>query len=125
MLVRYITQDDVAQSRIATRFIENECSSDSPGVVCGVVLCELVWVLEGVYDQDRKSISTVLEHILKSSQLHVEHSEVIWRVLHAYHHSGVDFSDAYIAELNSMAACKYTVTFDKKACRLKLFKLLS
>ena len=38
VLVRYIAQDDAAQSSRATSFIENECSVAVPGFVGLVVL---------------------------------------------------------------------------------------
>jgi len=49
VLVRYITQDDLDQSSIASEFIEKNCTSDTPGIINQVVLCELVWVLKSAY----------------------------------------------------------------------------
>jgi len=42
VLVRYIAQDDPAQSRRATLFIERECSESNPGFVGLVVMAEVV-----------------------------------------------------------------------------------
>lgn len=33
VLVRYITQDDAIQSKVASDFIEKKCTSDNPGIV--------------------------------------------------------------------------------------------
>ena len=40
VLVRYIAQDDPAQSKRATRLIEHECSAATPGYVSLVALVE-------------------------------------------------------------------------------------
>lgn len=45
VLLRFLTQDDAAQSERATRFLETHCSSASPGFVNVVGLAELVWTL--------------------------------------------------------------------------------
>ena len=44
VIMRYIAQDDAAQSARATRLIEGECSPVAPGFVALVVLVETVWV---------------------------------------------------------------------------------
>ncbi|MEE9117055.1 MAG: PIN domain-containing protein [Calditrichia bacterium] len=45
VLVRYIVQDDIEQSKDATRFIEKRISSSNPGFINQIVMCEVVWVL--------------------------------------------------------------------------------
>jgi predicted nucleic-acid-binding protein len=42
VLVRYIAQDDPAQSARATAFVEKDCSTSSPGFITHVVLVEVV-----------------------------------------------------------------------------------
>ncbi len=118
ILVRYILQDDPRQSQLATDFIENECSVEAPVFINGIVLCELVWVLESAYEYPKKSIANVIEKILRIRQFHIHEPEIAWKALHGYSSSGgADFSDHYIANLNMQYGCDYTVTFDKKAAR--------
>ena len=124
VLVRYLVQDDYAQSVKATNFIEQE-SSDEPHLsISGVVLCELVWVLESAYDYPRISIAKVIEQILKTKQFHIHEPDILWQSLSGYKNDGADFADHYIAYLNHSNGCEYTVTFDKKAAKLKHFKAL-
>lgn len=61
ILVRYIAQDDLAQSRLATRLIETECSAATPGYISLVVLVELVWVSESCYDAGRSDIAQIVQ----------------------------------------------------------------
>lgn len=124
VLVRYIVQDDPAQSKQATYFVETTCSEECPVFITGIVLCELVWVLGGAYEYSRHSIAEVLEKILRIRQFRIYQSEILWNSLHDYQHKNIDFADSYIAHLNASNECEYTVTFDKKAARLKHFKQL-
>lgn len=124
ILVRYLVQDDPGQSKLATNFIE-KCSEENPAFISGIVLCELIWVLETAYDYPKKNIADVLEKILKTRQFKIHHPETLWQALRDYRHETIDFSDSYIAHLNFVNECDYTITFDKKAARLKYFKLLN
>ncbi|TAK74515.1 MAG: PIN domain-containing protein [Gammaproteobacteria bacterium] len=124
VLVRYIVQDDPQQSRQATLFIEETCSDEKTIFITGIIICELVWVLEAAYDYPRQSIAAVIEKILETRQFHIFQSDILWKSLHDYQHLNVDFADSYINHLNVANGCEYTMTFDKKAARLKHFKRL-
>jgi len=124
VLVRYITQDDYSQSAKATHFIEKECSATTPAVINGMVLCELVWVLETAYEYTREEIVPVLEKILKTRQFHINESHILWQAFRNYKNTSVGFSDHYINSVNLHHNCDHTFTFDKKAARLPGFKLL-
>ncbi len=124
VLVRYIVQDDPAQSLKATHFIEKTCSEERSVFISGIVLCELVWVLESAYEYPKKLIADVLETVLMTCQFCIFQPEILWNSLQAYRNQNIDFADSYIAHLNAANECEYTITFDKKAARLKFFKLL-
>ena len=61
VLVRFLVQDDPAQSALAAQLVEGRCHPDSPGLINRIVLCELVWVLESCYRYSRFQIVDVLE----------------------------------------------------------------
>jgi len=124
VIVRYIVQDDPEQSAIATQFIDNLCKDDNVIFISGMMLCELVWVLESTYNYPKESIAEVLEKILRTREFHIHQPEILWNAYHDYKKMNIDFSDSYIAHLNAANECEYTVTFDKKATRLSAFKLL-
>ncbi|HLF66376.1 MAG TPA: type II toxin-antitoxin system VapC family toxin [Gammaproteobacteria bacterium] len=125
VLVRYIVQDDPDQSRIATHFLEKECSVESPAFISGIVLCELVWVLESAYEYSKQEIVSVLECILKVRQFHLHEPDILLRTLQGYAQGQADFADHYIVQLNHYYDCLTTVTFDKKAAKLSFSELLS
>lgn len=124
ILVRYLVQDDPNQSRNATRFIEKECSAENPAFINGIVLCELVWVLETAYNYPRATIVSVIDKILRTRQFFIYQPDIILKSLYGYNNNGADFADHYIAILNAKKGCEFTYTFDKKASKINNFKLL-
>jgi predicted nucleic-acid-binding protein len=116
VLVRYLVQDGLEQARKATRFIENECTPDEPGLINRIVLCELVWVLETAYGYPRESVAIALEKILRTSQLAIEDGPEARAAFRDYQ-DGADFADSLIAAVNRRLGCQRTVTFDRKAGR--------
>ncbi len=121
VLVRYLVEDDAAQTSKAAQLIETRCTADTPGFVNRVVLCELVWVLESAYDYPRATVAAALESLLRTAELEVDAADAAWPALAVYRSSGVDFSDAFIGRLNRNAGCDATATFDKVAARLDDF----
>jgi predicted nucleic-acid-binding protein len=123
VLLRYVVQDDVRQSALATQLIETTLSDDEPGWIASVVLCELVWVLEGPYAYARNAIVATLQRLFEIARFRVEAPAIAWRALDAYK-SGADFSDALIVLGNERDGCAYTATFDRAASKLRQAKLL-
>jgi len=124
VLVRYLVQDDPRQAAAATRFIETQCSDESPCFIGQIVLCELAWVLESNYGQNRAEIAAVTEQLLQVGQLEVMEPDVAWRALDDYKNSNADFPDHLMARINQSQGCETTLTFDKKASRQPAFQLL-
>ena len=124
VLVRYIVQDDPKQSRQAAELMEQRCSSDYPAFISSMVICEMVWVLESAYGYQREDIVKVIEQVLKTREFQIQEPEILWQSLWGYKHKGADFADHYIASINTHHGCEHTLTFDKKAAKVKHFKLL-
>ena len=118
VLVRYLAQDDPAQSAGATRFFEEEIGAGTPGFISGIVLCELIWVLEGAYGADRDAQAVVVERLLSVAALIVERPEATARAVQVFQASSADFADCLIAEIAGDSGCSETVTFDRATARL-------
>jgi len=58
---------DPIQSAKATHCIEQAGAEEASFLITGIVLCELVWVLESAYRSPRETIVKVLEQILKAN----------------------------------------------------------
>ena len=116
LLVRYIMQDDKAQSALATTLIENLTAQD-PGFVPLVAMVELVWVLTSAYDLAPAQVNQALENLLRSKQLVVDQAETVWKALRSVQSTRTDFADALIAHTARAAGCTQIMTFDRAAAK--------
>jgi predicted nucleic-acid-binding protein len=114
IIVRYVTQDDPVQTRVATRLIES-LSVEEPGFVALVVVAELAWVLQTSYSSTRVEIARVLESLLRAKALAVERTDLVWQALRQFSAGRADFSDCLIARCANAAGCEGTFTFDRVA----------
>ena len=121
MLVRYIVQDDAKQAKAAGKAID-ELTSENPGYVSLLVLCELTWVLERAYGYDKETVVAVVQQILSTAELVVQFPEIAWAALRDYSSSPAGFADYAIAYHAKAAGCLETVTFDTNAAKHPLFR---
>ncbi len=118
VLVRYIAQDDVAQSRRASTLIEKECTADKPGLVGLIVLVEVVWVSESVYNATKAQVTEIVRRILSIKQLAVQDAEVAWKALRLFEANNADFADCIVACSATSEGCNQVMTFDKQAAKI-------
>ena len=113
VLVRYITQDDPKQSEAASKYIEENCSAETPGYVNHIVLCEIIWVLQSCYKVNRFEALAVIKQILRTEEFRVQEPQVIWLALADTREGKADFADYLNVRINKEAGCEKTITFDK------------
>ncbi|NVZ50073.1 type II toxin-antitoxin system VapC family toxin [Pseudomonas sp. B6002] len=124
VLVRYVTQDDPVQSPKASELIES-LTTLSPGFVSLVSVVELVWVLQSCYQSTKSDVVAVLETLLRTRELTIEHAEIIWQALRRFSANKADFADCLIERCAHSAGCKYTATFDLNAAKATGMKPLT
>jgi predicted nucleic-acid-binding protein len=115
VLVRYLTQDDAAQSALANQVIEEQLTPRNPGFISSIVLVEVVWVLEACYDQTQSAIEAIVNGFLTTRQLMVDEADLVYLALKRFSGGNADFSDALIAVISENRGCSSILTFDKKA----------
>jgi predicted nucleic-acid-binding protein len=119
VLLRYLTQDHPAQSALAASFIENDLAIDAPGFVSGIVLAELIWVLQSRYGANRAALSDMIARLLSTDVIAVERAECVARAAERYRNSRADFADCLIVETAMETGCTSVVTFDKAFAKLE------
>lgn len=126
VLIRYLVQDDPAQSKLANKFIESCVASGDILWICQMTLCETFWVLERCYKLEKHEIIRILKEILLVQQIQVEEDTVVWHALRDFENTTkVGFVDCLIGRQNAFHECSYTYTFDKSAAKeLATFKML-
>lgn len=124
VLVRYLTEDDPRQARIAAQVIERSADQGEKLLIQPLVLCELVWVLEGAYGFSKGEIVKTLDAILRTAQFEISEKDTVWLALSDYAREKGDFADHYIGRANERDGAESTLTFDKSLKQSKRFKLL-
>ncbi len=122
VVVRYLTQDDPAQSWRATGIIEQGLTVQRPGFICVVTMVEIVWVLACAYRFNAREIAAVLERMLQTDVLVIENEQEVFTALIAFKEKRGAFADAVIAALGAKAGCRHTLTFDQRALRRSGFQ---
>ena len=123
VVVRYLTNDDPAQTTAAVKVIDS-LSADAPGFLSMIVIVELVWVLEISYRFKKSEIEQILETLLRSKELVIERAEVVFQALRKFSAGRADFADCLIERCGHAVECQYTVTFDRNAASAAGMKLL-
>jgi predicted nucleic-acid-binding protein len=124
VVIRYVTQDEPRQAAAATRLFEKTLSTENPGFIAAITLCEIAWVLADCYGANKAHIREVIAGLLGSKQVVVESAELAWKALRAWEKSSADFSDALIAQVALAHGADKVLTFDKAAAKLEGFEPL-
>jgi predicted nucleic-acid-binding protein len=124
VLVRYIMQDDLKLSPLATRLVESR-SVESRGFIPLVSVVELFWVMSSAYELDRGQLIAALEGLLRTKEFVVERAEIVWKALRIFQTANVDFADCLIERSAAAAGCERTMTFDRGAAKNAGMTLLS
>lgn len=123
VLVRYLVQDDAGQSAQATRAIHAAVRRGQEIFLPGVVLCELVWVLETAYQRTRPEIVEVLDKILATRGFVIGNRDEAVRALDGYRTGRGDFADHLIGALSTQAGAGVVLTFDRALLGFPTFRV--
>jgi predicted nucleic-acid-binding protein len=124
VLVRYLTQDDLAQARKANSLIDGAVGRGERLHLDVVVLCEVVWVLRGAYGFGKPTVTEAVAKILDAAQFSVDDRDLLREALEAYRGGQEDFADYVLGLRNRNAGCSGTATFDRALKRNVLFTVL-
>lgn len=113
VLVRFLVEDDKAQTAAAARLIERAIAAGEAIFVSDIVLCETVWVLAVSYRVVRGTIATTLRELVRARHLAFAAPDELGRALDAYANGRGDFADYLIREHARAAGCNEVATFDR------------
>ena len=125
VLLRYLVQDDPAQSPRATAIIEHRLTKQGPGFVSLVSILEIVWVLGSLFKRTRREIADHIEMILAADTLEVQNEQEVYQAVVALRNGTGTFEDALIGSIGIWRGCSATLIFDQDAAkRLNGFQLV-
>ena len=124
VIVRYLVQDDPAQSEQASRIFEDRLTSEERGFVSAITLCEVVWVLKRGYKVERSELIRIVRALLEAEELEIEDRDLVWTALSDFKAGKADFSDYLIGRKGMAVGVSTTLTFDETAAKSDLFTLV-
>jgi len=124
ILVRFLVKDDEYQAEKVFKLLKAAEDKRDKFFVPTVVVLELLWVLEFVYEISREDILKAIEDLLSLAILEFENREAVIRFLNLAREYRIDLSDLFIASISKEKGCEKTLTFDKKASKCNLFELI-
>jgi len=125
VLVRFLVMDDEKQARIVRDLFKQAEANQQVLFVPLLVMLEMVWVFESVYDISRNHILDALQKLLLMPILSFDAQEVLQHVIQSARNGSEDLADLLIAHAAVQSGCSTVLTFDKKASTFKLFQLLA
>lgn len=116
LLLRIAVDDDAVQRNAVERLLSRLEDGETLRVGL-VVIMETVWVLGRFYGFSKDVILNFLQTLLERRELELTDYEAIGNAIDICRNSGAEFSDAVISEMNRLAGCEATYTFDRTAAR--------
>ena len=124
VLVRFLVEDDEAQTARVHRFLKSSRNAGEPVFVSTVVLCETCWVLHSAYAKSKRELLEAIEKLLSADVFVLEEADSVQRALELSRMGKADFPDYLIGELHLAKKCRTTVTFDRSLRGAAAFSIL-
>jgi predicted nucleic-acid-binding protein len=112
VILRYLLGDHPEHSKLAAEAIDH-----SAVFVASEVLCEVVYVLSGVYSVDRVAIKEKLTEFIHLDSVAVDDVQVLTEALEMFAGNKIDFVDTLLYAYNKVRGDR-VVTFDQKLIKL-------
>jgi predicted nucleic-acid-binding protein len=87
-----------------------------------VVLAETTWVLEQKLKLERPALCEVVDRMLLAANIVVDDAATVGEARRRFEVSNIGFADCLIGQINRVAGCSHTLTFDRKAARQAGFR---
>jgi predicted nucleic-acid-binding protein len=113
VVVRLLTRDDPRQTARAEAFVAKGAW------VSHIVLVEVIWVLDSVFELSHKQIVTAVDMLLNHRDLVLQDPEVVASALDRFRRRPkLGFSDCMVLETTRKAGHVPLATFDKELSKL-------
>ena len=123
ILVRFLIGDDEQQAQKVYKIFKKAESEKKELFVPLLVMLELIWVLESVYEIPRAAILESISELTLMPILKFEHQSALQQFTQAAQGNKYDLSDLLISHSAKAKGCETVITFDKKAAKSPLFEL--
>jgi predicted nucleic-acid-binding protein len=123
ILIRFLIGDDELQAKKVYTIFKTAESEKKELFVPLLVILEMVWVLESVYDIPRAEILDSINDLLLMPIFKFDQLSALQQFSHSVQGNTYDLSDLLIAHSAKTNGCETVITFDKKVSKFQLFEL--
>ncbi len=124
ILVRFLTGDDERQAKKVYSIFKKAESEKIELFVPLLVVLEMIWILESVYEAARAEILDAIGDLLLMPIFKFDQQPAIQQFIHSAQGNKYDLSDLLIAHSAKINGCEAVLTFNKKASKFNLFELV-
>ena len=114
ILVRHLTGDPPDQARRATAFL----GSTQDLVLVDLVVAEVVYVLESVYDVERERVAELVRAVIAFPAIVVTDEILLLRALELYDQYRIHFAESYLAACAELSGVGNVASFDRAIDRV-------
>ena len=124
VLIRFLTGDDESQSEKVYALFKTAEYEKTELFVPLLVVLEMIWVLESVYEISRMEILDAIRDLLLMPVLKFDQQIMMRQWFLSAQGNNFDLADLLIAHSAQKNGCEAVITFDKKAVKFSLFEFL-
>lgn len=124
IFVRYLTNDPLDQSDKVSKLFNELESGKYKLFVCDLVVSELVYVLENVFEMPKKEICEKVKILMIKNNIILENTQIIFKSLDVYRDLNVNFVDAYIYCHSTKNGVSKYFSFDNNFRKFKDIELI-
>jgi predicted nucleic-acid-binding protein len=111
--ISFLVDRNKEQREIAANFFKQLENREIKIFLPSLILAEIVYILDGLYEFPKIQIADTLSSILSEENLISEHKDILLTALDIFRSSSLDFADCYLLAFKENE--NYTlITFDKK-----------
>jgi predicted nucleic-acid-binding protein len=125
VLVRFLVQDDPAQSALAHDLIHDALQAGETLYLPVTVVLELEWVLRAAYRFSKEQVTAALSRLLAATELSFGSESAVEVALALYQKSSADFADCLHIALAHAAGESPLWTLDRGASKVDGARLLT
>jgi predicted nucleic-acid-binding protein len=120
VLVRHLTGDPPDQAKAATDLLR----SGEELLLVDLVVAEVVYVLESVYEVERERVAELVRAILAFRTVAAQDEPLLLRALEIYEQYRIHFAESYLAACAELSGVGVVASFDRDIDRVTSIRRL-
>ncbi|MDL1962661.1 MAG: PIN domain-containing protein [Deltaproteobacteria bacterium] len=118
IFIRFLTNDIPEKADACEKIFKKAVAKKETLFTTDLVIAEIVWVLESIYELQKEEVQDKVEKILNTPNLICPHRNLILSALTLYSEKNIDYIDAYNALVLKDEGIEELYSYDKDYDRI-------